>query len=156
MSYNKKVWKHGDIITPEALNHIEQGVEQAHEKVREFVDIVYPVGSIYMSVNAANPGLLFGGVWARIKDTFLLSAGDTYKAGETGGEAEHVLTVDEMPSHRHSVKASSTSGMTEQWAMTRAKHSFAEYFTDTTQVGGNLPHNNMPPYLAVYVWQRTQ
>ena len=68
----------------------------------------YPVGSIYMSVNSTNPGTLFGGTWTRIQDTFLLAAGSSYTAGDTGGAASHVhttqdhtLTVNEMPSHNH-------------------------------------------------------
>lgn len=65
------------------------------------LDNVWPVGSIYMSVNSTDPGTLFGGTWVRIKDAFLLSAGDTYNAGDIGGEAEHTLTVAEMPSHQH-------------------------------------------------------
>ena len=48
------------------------------------IDAIYPVGSIYMSVNNVNPSVLFGGTWEQIKDTFLLSAGDTYNAGSKG------------------------------------------------------------------------
>lgn len=70
----------------------------------QLYDKIYPIGAIYMSINSTDPGTLFGGTWERIKDTFLLSAGDTYSAGATGGEATHTLTVDEMPSHTHSIK----------------------------------------------------
>lgn len=69
--------------------------------IKDIINIVYPVGSIYMSVNSTSPASLFGGTWERIKDRFLLAAGDTYSAGSTGGEAQHTLTVDEMPSHYH-------------------------------------------------------
>lgn len=120
------------------------------------VDLIYPVGSIYMSINSTSPSALFGGTWEQIKDVFLLAAGDAFPAGSTGGEAEHKLTVEEMPAHRHSIKSSTDmSSMTEQWAMTRVKQSFAEYFADSSSVGGDQPHNNMPPYLAVYMWKRT-
>lgn len=61
----------------------------------------YPIGSIYQSTSSATPGSLFGGTWERIKDVFLLSAGDTYHAGSTGGEATHTLTISEMPAHAH-------------------------------------------------------
>lgn len=43
----------------------------------------------------------WGGQWEQVKDVFILAAGDTYKKGQTGGEATHVLTVDEMPAHKH-------------------------------------------------------
>ena len=80
---------------------------------KSVIDMVYPVGAIYMSVNSTNPGNLFGGTWERIKDRFLLAAGDTYAAGSTGGEAKHALSVDELPEHRMAIydrEASATTG----------------------------------------------
>lgn len=53
---------------------------------------IYPIGSIYMSVNDTNPSLVFGGTWQQIKDRFLLASGDTYDNGQTGGSATHVPT----------------------------------------------------------------
>lgn len=94
---------------------------------RNVVDLIYPVGSIYMSVSSASPSALFGGTWEQLKDRFLLGAGDTYTAGDTGGAANvsytpagtntggevssHTLTVDEIPAHNHSFTGSAvTSG----------------------------------------------
>lgn len=116
----------------------------------------YPVGSIYMSVNNISPETFFCGTWEQIKDVFLLSAGDTYKAGATGGEAEHILTVAEMPKHSHVQRArnENTSGYANQVLGGYAFSSqSSEVSTDVT--GGDKAHNNMPPYLAVYVWKRT-
>ena len=62
---------------------------------------IYPVGSIYMSVNSTNPSTLFGGEWEQIEDRFLLACGTNHNNGETGGEATHTLTTNEMPSHNH-------------------------------------------------------
>lgn len=121
------------------------------------IDKVYPVGSIYMSVNNTNPSLLFGGTWTQIKDTFLLSAGDTYTAGDTGGEATHTLTTNEMPSHSHAWSRRNTSSVASGTGLTGA--SGTEYAGDITEAiratGGGQAHNNMPPYLVVYMWQRT-
>lgn len=61
------------------------------------LDQIYPIGSIYMSVNSSNPGTLFGGTWQQLKDRFLLGAGDTYAAGAQGGEASHTITTQELP-----------------------------------------------------------
>lgn len=78
---------------------------------------IYPIGSIYMSVNNVDPSTIFGGTWQQIKDRFLLACGDTYNNGETGGAAthtpsgtvgNHTLTVNEMPAHTHSVVGGST------------------------------------------------
>ena len=67
---------------------------------------VYPVGSIYLSMNSANPSDIFGfGTWEQIKDTFLLAAGDTYSAGSIGGESTHTLTIQEIPSHTHAYQS---------------------------------------------------
>lgn len=72
-------------------------------------DLIYPIGSIYMSINAVSPATLFGGTWERIKDVFLLGAGDTYTLGEDGGEAEHVLVQNEIPGHTHDVAGNTES-----------------------------------------------
>ena len=109
----------------------------------------YPVGSIYLSVSSTSPSTLFGGKWERIQDRFLLCAGSTYAAGSTGGEATHKLTVDEMPSHTHALYEGS-GGSTSS-----AVKESGNIATQTQPAGGSKPHNNMPPYIAVYVWKRT-
>ncbi len=116
----------------------------------------YPVGSIYMAVNNINPSNFFGGKWEQIKDRFLLACGSTYNNGATGGEAQHTLTINEMPSHKHT----NWTAQGGSWARetmccgNTAEHNMADY-NNTSYAGGNQPHNNMPPYLAVYVWKRT-
>lgn len=126
-------------------------------KTSEVFDMIYPVGSVYISVNNTSPSSLFGGTWEQIEDTFLLSAGDTYTAGDTGGEATHTLTTTEMPSHSHNAYlkapfAIQTNGGTEFAALYNTGTSSNAYITNT---GGGQAHNNMPPYLVVYVWKRT-
>ena len=75
-----------------------------------FLNIVYPVGSIYWSSKNTNPGTLFGGTWTQIKDRFILAAGVSYSNGATGGAATVTLTVSNMPSHSHSFTPSGTVG----------------------------------------------
>lgn len=112
----------------------------------------YPVGSIYMSVVETSPASLFGGTWERIEDRFLLAAGSTWAAGETGGEAVHTLTVDEMPAHSHSVPNMSGYDTGTAWV---GQNGTAASQTRSTDInGGGAAHNNMPPYLAVYMWKR--
>lgn len=166
-----------------------------------FVDRIYPVGSIYMSVNSTNPTNLFGGTWEQIKDTFLLSAGDNYEAGATGGETEHKLTTAEMPGHTHERGTMDITGtfggrphtsgnltyggaltagagdITGAFRLTTGGGSVSNYGVgesstsskddlmdfeasrswtgETSNAGGSTAHNNMPPYLAVYMWKRT-
>lgn len=115
-------------------------------------DAIYPVGSIYMSVNAANPSTLFGGTWQRIQGRFLFAADSAHAAGSTGGEETHKLTVAEMPRHSHAINGSWRDG-----AGSNVVVNGFESGTEATSgyAGGDKPHNNMPPYLSVYIWKRT-
>ena len=117
---------------------------------------IYPVGAVYISVNSTSPASLFGGTWEQLQDRFLLAAGGTYSAGSTGGEATHTLTVDEMPSHSHTINRYSSLGSSTGTGFIREQNvtiskddQYGPYST-----GGGQSHNNMPPYLAVYMWKR--
>lgn len=95
-----------------------------------------------------------GTTWEKMEGVFLLGASDTYAAGSTGGEATHTLTVSEMPSHNHKVSAWQASG--GNYGLAWAQGLIAGSNTSTsTSAGGSQPHNNMPPYRAVYIWERT-
>lgn len=73
------------------------------------LDVVYPIGSIYMSVNSTSPSTLFGGTWEKLENRFLLGAGSSYSLGATGGEASHTLIAGEIPSHNHTVSLTTSS-----------------------------------------------
>ena len=128
---------------------------------KEIIDLIYPVGSIYLSANSTSPATLFGGTWVQIEDTFLLAAGQTYTAGATGGEAAHTLSLNEMPTHSHGIYSGygdigdpttdSDAFRYQYWG--GSNRGFHDTFISST--GGGAAHNNMPPYLAVYVWKRT-
>lgn len=130
------------------------------------VDSVYPVGSIYMSVNSTSPASLFGGTWTQLKDRFLLGAGNTYSAGITGGEATHTLTTNEIPGHQHGPITIGNDGVNIiHWLINSQSSSRNSWgFTYDNEMSGNElysgyaggggAHNNMPPYLAVYMWKR--
>lgn len=118
---------------------------------------VYPIGAIYMSVNNTNPATLFGGTWEQLKDTFLLAAGDSYAAGTTGGEATHTLTINEMPSHNHKVGVGGNT-YSGGYPLQQTSGDYDKTENGNFLInyeGGDQPHNNMPPYLTVYMWKRT-
>lgn len=128
------------------------------------LDNVYPVGSIYMSVNSTNPKNLFGGTWEQIQGRFLFGMNSSYPAGSTGGEITHKLTNAEMPTHSHYMAAGNAGG-DDTWTpdvgswlvngVTSDKNTWwAQIGMD--EVGGGAAHNNMPPYLSVYIWKRTK
>ena len=181
------------------------------------IDNIYPVGSIYMSINSTNPGLLFGGTWEQINNTFLVAQGSSYAAGSTGGTAttahthditattsqSTILTIAQTPAHTHTRGTMnitggfapwsegsgaditgeqgafySTSSNQYGWGTTTGRDQDNEYMNfdasrswtgETSSVGGNEGHthgisaittessgniNNLPPYLAVYMWKR--
>ena len=126
-----------------------------YTKTSDLISLIYPIGSIYMSVNNVSPATFIGGTWEQIQDTFLLAAGNTYSAGSTGGEATHTLTIDEIPSHTHNL----TRGNYGNSRIEEIAYSSGEDTITTTSgvgsTGGGQAHNNMPPYLTVYMWKRT-
>ena len=135
----------------------------------------YPVGSIYMSVNSVSPATLFGGTWEQLEDRFLLAAGATYSAGSTGGSAtmahthstgNHTLTVAEMPSHSHKYTDYYNVSQGSGYKVVAFNLASDPTGTSVQATGGSGAHNhgntgaasnddNMPPYLAVYMWKRT-
>ena len=122
---------------------------------------IYPVGAIYMSASSTSPASLFGGTWEQIENRFLLAAGSSYTAGNTGGEATHTLTVDEMPAHSHAIYSGYgdiVSNVSDAYRYQKWGSSDRGWKTGnlgTNSIGGGKAHNNMPPYLVVYMWKRT-
>lgn len=111
----------------------------------------WPIGSIYISINSTSPANLFGGSWKEIQGYFLLGRSSAHSAGETGGEETHTLTIQEMPKHNHSIPYTTRTGGHSETLLS----SDLEYSSYTGYTGGSQPHNNMPPYLSVYMWKRT-
>ena len=151
--YDSKDVKYDNSKSGLTSTYVEGAIDELYLAAASATKEPYPVGSIYISVNNTNPSTLFGGTWVQLKDRFLLGAGDTYSNGATGGEAEHTLTIDEMPSHSHSYKIGATNS---NHSGSDGYHYLAQNNNaNTGSTGGDQPHNNMPPYLVVYMWKRT-
>ena len=136
-------------------------------------DLIYPVGSFYISAKSTNPATLFGGTWEQIQGRFLLGRSSSYPVGSMGGEATHTLTEAEMPSHKGHLSAGivgtvpqgkgNYKGFLNLDVMTAYGdvgrgwnvHAGNEMHPASEAVGGGQAHNNMPPYLSVYIWKRT-
>ncbi len=157
--------------------------------IQQFSKTMYPVGSIYLSVNSTNPATLFGGTWVQLKDRFLLGAGSSYTNGSTGGAATVTLQSSQIPahnhkatfgsgkaasagSHKHTIGADYDGAGGSGYATIHKATTGAQYMAGTTSsngshthtvtgsvsvqnTGGGGAHNNMPPYLTVYMWKRT-
>lgn len=139
---------------------------------------IYPIGSIYMSVNDTSPASLFGGEWERLEGRFLLGAGEikeynkngtqtdedgnnydvfTYNAGSTGGSAYAVLVehYHEVPVRGNITGSEITGGYANIVATALGRNSAIQTSITGTSAGEKGTGKNMPPYLAVYMWKRT-
>lgn len=125
---------------------------------KHILDVVYPVGSIYLAYNHTNPASLFGGTWVRIENAFLWAVDAEGLIGQTGGAKEHILTVDELPSHRHMMNGIEVSRNEGGYVAARSA-TFSQQTDDGTTYtdyeGEGVAHNNMPPYIQVSAWRRT-
>ena len=121
-----------------------------------------PIGSIIMGTGnnfatQAAVQAIYNGTWEQIKDVFLLAAGDSYIAGSTGGEATHTLTVNEMPKHSHNLPVDKQYGEATTTERDRINLTSGIAYNNgyaSNETGASQPHNNMPPYLTVYMWRR--
>lgn len=121
--------------------------------------MIYPVGAVYISVNNISPAILFGGTWDKIEETFLWATNGTADTGTTApngqGAKTVTLTQNEIPAHTHNIGSLNryvTSG-SAAGAVGEGAGNTQNYHTSST--GDGAAHNNMPPYMKVYMWKRT-
>ncbi len=147
-------------------------IPNCKKKEDNFLNKYYPIGSIYMNINPVDPNKIWGGVWERIEDVFLIGCSETYNAGIIGGTETH--------SHHYKVASIVTK-------MTAVDARAVDYNTDTVKGRTVLKQNqafntnsnlgdgsawnygdatfyisdgktgttsNMPPHLPVYIWKR--
>lgn len=149
------------------------------------LDSVYPIGSVYISANGANPNAIIGGTWEEFATGRTLigydpSDDDLTETGMTGGEKTHVLTVEEMPSHNHSASTGGAGKHTHTVGYRKRQDAYGKGTMDamhwntgtastigTSEVanhshtvtvestGSGMAHNNMMPYITVRMWKRT-
>ena len=140
------------------FNFTKSQLEVLQKLVEYPDDFKYPVGTIIASDDLdAIKGK--GGQWDQIEDRFLLGAGSTFAVNSTGGEINHQLTVDEMPKHSHA--ASFTFNHSGNWhvgmiAQGDSSTSISSRDNVVGYRGDDQPHNNMPPYMAKYMWIKTK
>lgn len=125
-----------------------------------WLDKVFPIGSIYKSVDNTNPEELFGGAWmswgqGKVPVGVDSNDNDFNTVEKTGGEKIHTLTVNELPSHTHMLHLVSNQlgnggGM---WGTTYSQY---DGNVDTYSTGNSQPHNNLQPYETLYMWKRVE
>lgn len=79
-------------MATEVIKFVDKQLDASSLYMQSVFDKIYPVGSIYMSVNSTSPATLFGGTWEQMKDRFLVGAGNDYAVNSTGGSTTHSHT----------------------------------------------------------------
>lgn len=173
-SYSQEVDETFEANNQEFNEAIKTATEAAVvQAIAEAKLAAHPVGSYYFSAEATDPSILFGGEWLRIKDRFILAAGDTYTAGDEGGEAEVALSQAQLPNITGiiaNVVTQTAGGVTcrgvfsprAEGAGNKMLYGGGTEATTTAEktdevwmsFGENQPHNNMPPYIVAYCWRR--
>ena len=137
-------------------------------------DCPFPVGGIYISIASTNPSSIWAGTtWEQFAAGRTLVGLDTSDAdfntvGQTDGEKEHTLTTNEIPAHGHGMAhthsytgpntgswKTGTNGKSHTWCTSAGgKTSGGASKTTTDNTGGGSAHNNLQPYIVVYMWKR--
>lgn len=145
-------------------------------QINEMLNRVYPVGSIYLSIDETNPSEKFGGTWLAFSEGRMLvgvdsAQTDLNEVGKTGGEKMHTLTKNELPAaqvdvvphmgmdyvirtidpYAGAIPAGNTNYALKLSGVT---HGSAGGKLNTKPLGLGEAHNNMPPYITVYMWKR--
>lgn len=147
------------------INKNTSDISTLNSMIAVYWKTIYPIGSIYISTSATfNPNTVWGGTWEQTASgRCLIGANDSYPLGSMGGEATHTLTIQELPQHSHGIYgADSRSGnitVPQPRFTYKDKGQTTSYISGimgTELTGNNNAHNNMQPYLAVYMWKRTR
>lgn len=167
-------------ISQSNVTGLDDRLDEIESDINGMIDLVHPVGSIYISVNSTSPATLFGGTWEKIEDTFLLASGTSYSNGSTGGSADAVVVSHNHTQQGHSHTNTDGNFVTSEVAganNTRVNYSASgNRMVDGIDTTSSIFHHrpatssttainnatgvsgtgkNMPPYLAVNVWKRT-
>lgn len=127
---------------------------------QQILDIIYPVGSVYLSWNSTDPKNLFGGTWTRLSGGFLYGCVSSVGTGNGTGTAtnSHTLTIDQMPSHTHKQRSRGNDGNIAQAGRDIGYEflgSSSMSIGETFSTGGGKGHSHNIPYIAVFAWRRT-
>lgn len=134
----------------------------AYVTVSDILSVAYPVGAIYISTLSTNPNTLLGfGTWSAFGTGRVLVSLDSGQTEfdvveETGGAKTHTLTTAEIPAHSHVENAPTTaSGGTMKFGIDTNASGTQGADISTASEGGGGAHNNLQPYIVVYMWKRT-
>lgn len=130
------------------------------KRVEELEKNRYRIGDILLSMTNESPSLIYGGTWKLIaKGRTLVGVDETQSefnsVNKTGGEKTHLLNESEMPTHHHKTAIDFGGNESLDNYGSYGYNATSRYYNNTSDKGGNQPHNNLQPYLTCYIWQRT-
>lgn len=167
-----QVYRIGELETTQIFTSSDGGKSYARQKHYQTgvwtpwkvqgLDNFYPVGSIYITVNNTNPSTFMGGTWERFANGRTLvgvseSESEFNTGNKTGGSKTHTLTVEEIPPHSHAQYVTANDGtpaIRRDWSSDGRSGPYPQGI-NTGNTGGGRAHNNLQPYIAVYMWKRT-
>ena len=145
----------------------ESDYKPAVDALEKRIDAMFPIGAVYITTTNTNPSTFLKGTWEQFGQGRTLigeGTGDdgtdtqTFTANSIGGEYKHKLTVEEMPSHTHKLQFRGGQGSrpNDPYGDDRPMlQGTSNYGRDVDKAGGDVPHNNVQPYITVYFWKRT-
>lgn len=173
-------WTSGQIIAPtgaeaglddqHGYNYLMQQVNNAQKALKALAaqreeDLARI--KFWASNDPTSPASFIGGTWEQIKDRFILAAGDTYAAGSTGGSKSHNHSIGDMFAAAYFMGAYIDSHYSGNTAWTpNYKNTIPDGISNTNTSGliynsgltvygsPTKEANNLPPYIAMYVWKR--
>ena len=131
---------------------------QDSDLIKQLKLAMNPVGTILTTTNNTNPNIYIGGVWERYGKGQVLVGVDEededFNIGKTGGEKKHALTAAENGPHTHPyVSTANNNSVKVEPSQTYGTRQAGGSTTGSS--GDGKPHNNLQPYVAVYMFRRT-
>lgn len=164
--FNSDLFNPSIAASQSALFSLNKKIEAISAKIQNVWDTIYPIGSIYLSVNSANPSTIFGGEWESwgsgkvpvgVNDSDI----DFNIVEKTGGEKEHILSREELPNESVKVQSATprgASGIGYYTITPKEAYAVEPFFNvnglSTEPLGSGIAHNNLPPYITCYMWKR--
>tara|TARA_B100002019_G_scaffold223257_1_gene196152 strand:+ start:4595 stop:5770 length:1176 start_codon:yes stop_codon:yes gene_type:complete len=172
-------------VTATELSYLDGVTSAIQTQLNNIADMVHPIGSIFQTVHnyadsAAVVAAIGGTTWVRFGEGKVMvgyNASDTDfdTAEETGGAKTHTLTEAQLPAHRHFLfRNVGVGNIGDTTASLSAAHFYADGsqsyrirkssatnaflepdITLSGQTGSGSAHNNLQPYVVVYMWKRT-
>lgn len=127
------------------------------------LDLIYPIGAVYLSYVSTSPASLFGGTWTQMTGRYIRMANDVTAGGSDGhthglNTGAACLSMDTSSSGRQMYKYFNTSQWTSNYGATNAGSMgsrSANHSTGMSLYGNSASTNHYPPYQDLYAWRRT-